>query len=395
MKKMEENDFFKEFKYLCWQLDFAFGKGTLIDSDFSSTVIQDDGLSLDTIRGRLVVLREKCKDLNDCPPLYIKTYMERHIDALLMQIRLKEGPVDFIEATNVLYDIEAEKPDKHRIEELHEELYELLNSCGYKEPTLQKKVKRWNENGSVKADEFLIFAKEKAAYYFSLVRKKFADIIDFDEIDDHLEFKITTTDSGWAAYNYYLKNYTGVVEFNSSARFNKYTLNTFISHEGYPGHHTSGIVKEFLYRHGKTNDLATINLLSTPSSLIEEGIGDCGLKIIDSGDLDAETAVSQLISVLNAEAYYYAAYDYLHNGQSEEKLIEFLIRYKLHTDEASACRALQFVKNWGYYIPTYKYGRETVASYLKDSEYPISRLYNICCHSTLELMKDEIKVRRN
>lgn len=378
-------DVIKEFKNLCYQLDFLLGKGSLIDSDFSKNIYKiDHQLTLDDIMHKLSDLKSECKNMDDNPPLFTKTYLEKHIDALQMQIQIKKQRVDYLEAVSILYDIDATKPQHYEIEKIHSELNDLLKSEGYNTGTLNERVRKWNESCAINADDFIAKINDKAKQYAKIVEQKFSSFINFSEINDTLELKIVETKDGWAAYNYYINNYKGIIEFNSSASFNRYSINSFISHEGYPGHHTSCIIKEYLHKHNKTNDLATINLLNTPSSLIEEGIGDNGLNILNIKSNDVNFMIDQLLDKLNAEAYYLAAYKFNNDNASEESIMDILINDKLHDSTKSARRALQFVINWGYYIPTYKFGREIVSDFISSNPSNcFEKLYNICCNSTL------------
>lgn len=378
-------DVIKEFKYLCYQLDYSFGKGNLIDSDFSETNFNDDKLSLNDIEHRLLILKSKSMEMEDLPPLFTKTYLQKHIDALLMQIKLKKQNTDYIEAISILYDIDAKKPQHTTIEQIHSELNDLLKNNGYISGTLNQRVQQWNKDNDIKASDFVDLINKKAKEYAEIVKGQFSNIVNFNEINDVLDLKLVDTNDGWAAYNYYINNYKGIIEFNNSSSFNQYSINLFISHEGYPGHHTSCLIKEYLYKNNQTNELATINLLNTPSSLIEEGIGDNGLKILNLENDNINFKIDQLLDKLSAEAYYLATYKYINEKQTEEQIINILINDKLHANEKSAYRAMQFIKNWGYYIPTYKYGREIVSAFIdKHPNDYINKLYNICCNSTLE-----------
>lgn len=385
---LEVGDFvkiFSEFIYLCYQLDSYFGKGSLIDSCFSSNRYNIDNLTVNEISNKLYQLNDQCQNSQDLSP-FEKIYLCKHIKALLTQIEIKEKKTDYIYTISKLYDIYAKIPKHICIEELHSILNELLLECGFKKGTLNQRIANWEQYNKINASDFVKMAKGKANEYYSIIKNKMNSFVDFSKIHDVLDLKMVETNEGWSAYNYYVNNFSGVIEFNSSYEFNQYSLNTFISHEGYPGHHTSCLIKEYLYKYCNANELITINLLNTPSSLIEEGIGDCGLKIIGLENYeDINYKIEAIMDKLNAEAYYYAAYNYYYNNYSEDQIYQILINDKLHANEKSANRAMKFIKNWGYYIPTYKYGREIVGNLISQyNDSCLKLLYSACCNSIIK-----------
>ncbi|MDE6004521.1 MAG: hypothetical protein K2G88_03950 [Oscillospiraceae bacterium] len=240
-------DIYNKFIYFCYQLDNAIGKGNLIDSCFSNNCYTIDNLTLSEIRDGLIKLSYECLNASYISK-YEKIYLCKHIEALKMQIKIKLEKCNYIEAISVLYDIDAQAPNHKNIEKLHSELDYLLSECGYNCGTLGQRVDKWSKDNKVNANEFINLAIKKSKEYVLLVQEKIGAFVDFNCINDVLDLKLVSTNEGWAAYNYYLKNYTGIIEFNSSSDFNRYSLNSFISHEGYPGHHTSCMIKEYLYR---------------------------------------------------------------------------------------------------------------------------------------------------
>lgn len=383
---------------VCHDMDNYLGKGNLIDSYFGKDSYKiTANMTHWELQEQLKELKNKVNlYIDDSFPLYKKTFLIKHIDALLMQLGIKHTKVDFNEAINTLYDICSGKPDIDKIQSIHGQIDELLKQEGYILGSLKQRVLKWKEINQITTNDFLKEIYKNINDYSQLTYNFINQYIMLKnnpvELNDNLELKIVETDEGWAAYNNYLKNYKGVIEFNKEAKFSKYSIRTFLSHEAYPGHHTSSLIKECLYSNNELESYATMNLLKTPTSLIEEGIGDCAYQIINKFPVSENDKIEQLLDDLSAEVDYLATYEYYKNQTAKEKIFKLLIDYKFMRGEKDAYRSFNFIKNWGMYIPTYKYGRQYISDFLKN--YPKKYwyiLYYPCCISTLDRWKQDVK----
>lgn len=88
----------------------------------------------------------------------------------------------------------------------------------------------------------------------------------------------------WSAYNWYLGSGRSLIQFNTDLPLRASSLLETLAHEAYPGHHTEGAVKERLLYLERGYAEAAIAPMNTPSNVINEGIGDTGLRVILSDE---------------------------------------------------------------------------------------------------------------
>ncbi len=360
----------REFVNLCLATDNLLGKGTLIDSYCGEQIEFSKNLSLNDIIKRFLYLKEIILDnVDDIFPLYKKTYLVSHINAIITQIELFQGRTfGFNTAINNLYDITSSPPSLNNIIAIHDKLSELLCEKGIEHESLKQRVLIWKQNNSITTEKFVDRISHSLEYYkkksFELFNKGNLDNLNNIYHKDTVVLDIVDTEQGWAAYNNYLYNYNGRIEFNSSAKFNQYSINTFLTHEAYPGHHFSSLLKEYLYKHNHIENYAVLNLLKTPSSLIEEGIGDCGLKILGLSTSSIDDEIEKALDDLSAEVDYLVAKLVYDKNTTKNELYDILLNYKFMKDKDDADRSLQFIENWTLYVPIYKFGRELINNYV-------------------------------
>jgi hypothetical protein len=95
-----------------------------------------------------------------------------------------------------------------------------------------------------------------------------------------------TKDQPWGAYNWYRGRYQSLVEFNTDLPIFLPGVLDVMAHEGYPGHHTDGVMKERRgIREGRRAELACFLVLS-PMAVIAEGIAMTARERIFPNDSD-------------------------------------------------------------------------------------------------------------
>lgn len=391
---MSENNIFykidKRFVELCFIMDNVIGNGNLIDSYSGEAFSSAKKLSLEELKDSFLSLKSEVIDyVEDVFPLFKRTYLTSHIDALLIQIDLLQGiKPNFKVAVDKLYDTNSTLPTLSSIETLHNKLLNLFLQKGAEKTNLKQQVIDWKVQNAISTEKFVDGISEISSEYKQKTFNTISNL--FDGIDNIynkslLKFEIVNTSQGWGAYNSYFNNYTGKVLFNSNAKFNRYSIRTFLSHEGYPGHHTSAVIKEYLYRNHLIDNYATLNLLKTPSSLIEEGIGDCGLKILTCMPTSIDDAIEKTLDDLSAEVDCFVAQLIYNNDCSEQDLYQVLLDYKFMRDKEDAERSINFIRNWNLYVPIYKLGREVISSFIENhSSECLKYLYYPCTEKILQ-----------
>lgn len=386
----------KEFVILCFETDSLFGKSNLIDSYCGTQFVFSETSNFNDLKERFCNLKLKISDnVDDVFPFYKKSYLIAHINDILTQINLVQGDTpDFYSVIDNLYDISASHASIDNIINLHKKISDLLCVKGLEHGTLKQRVLKWKQDNSISTKKFVYQISNELNNYkkmsFSLFSNE--DNYNLNSIydDDIVELNTVDTNQGWSAYNNYNSNYKGNIEFNASAKFNQYSVKTFLTHEAYPGHHFSSLFKEYLYKNNCIENYAVLNLLKTPSSLIEEGIGDCGLKILNLLPNTIDEKIEKALDDLSAEVDYLVAELVYENNATTDELYDILLNYKFMKDKEDASRSIQFIKNWTLYVPVYKLGREIVSTYIDTHSFSeLKYLYYPCTAHIIRNDKNE------
>lgn len=157
----------REFVNLCLATDNLLGKGTLIDSYCGEQIEFSKNLSLNDIIKRFLYLKEIILDnVDDIFPLYKKTYLVSHINAIITQIELFQGRTfGFNTAINNLYDITSSPPSLNNIIAIHDKLSELLCEKGIEHESLKQRVLIWKQNNSITTEKFVDRISHSLEYY--------------------------------------------------------------------------------------------------------------------------------------------------------------------------------------------------------------------------------------
>ena len=385
----------EEYVRLSFIFDNILGKGKIVDSFYGKkTMISNlEPLNYKELKYNLIKLKNDVQDnINDTNLNYRKTFLIKQIDALIRQVEIFLGnqKYDYSETIKILLDIELKKPDEEKIFNIQQDLKVLLEKKGYK-GSIFDMINEYRQAGEVDFNTYLKESKKISKIFKKKTFEILSDtIINSQEANELykkslIKYKIIETDEGWSAYNYYDKNYHGSVVFNSKGNFDLNNLRNFISHEAYPGHHTSGVIREFLHKKGILFEESSIHLLNTPESTIAEGIGDSAIHFLNEIIEDIDLKIEIKLSDLGAEVMYKATIDYHVNHKSDDQILHSLVQNKLMKNKISAGRSLQFIKNWGYYVPTYKYGKEIILNqYQKFGKTIFKSIYSLCNPTILD-----------
>src|SRR5215467_5822999 len=205
-------------------------------------------------------------------------------------------------------------------------------------------------------------------------------------VDEGVEMQ-TVSDQVYMGENWYLGNYRSWVELNTDLSTDLDGLIYFMCHECYPGHHTEFVLKEQrLFRERGYIEQAIFPIIS-PQSVISEGIATLACEMIFTPE-EAEQWLAEHVypeagiepdpidiaklrkagELLDYPLGGNAAF-LLHEGRSDEEVMQYLIKYSMLPDE-EALKFLEFLKNpfQEAYIFTYFYGRKLMQPWLQGAD---------------------------
>jgi hypothetical protein len=202
-------------------------------------------------------------------------YLTALLHGMECTVRIIGGETfDYLDEVAQIYDIQPQKVDEAVYEAAHHELDNLLPGDGSIAERLEARRQHYllpNE----KILPLLELARDET-------RRRTADRIALPEGED-VEVRLTNNQH-WSAYNWYLGNGRSLIEFNTDIPISAIQLLGTFAHEGYPGHHTEGMLKEQRLLRDRGYMEAAVYLLHSPAPVISEAIAVKALDMIFPGD---------------------------------------------------------------------------------------------------------------
>ena len=181
-----------------------------------------------------------------------------------------------MEEAHRLYDIHPQLAPESRFQAAHNALDDLLPELPG--GTLAARLAAWRKRFEIEAAGALALLELARAE----TRRRTAALVALPD-DEGVEVRLTANQP-WSAYNWYLSHGRSLIEFNTDLPLNALNLLGTFAHEGYPGHHTEGMLKEVkLYQQLGYAEQAAM-LLHSPAAVISEGIATRALEIIFPND---------------------------------------------------------------------------------------------------------------
>ena len=204
-------------------------------------------------------------------------YLAAALRAIECTVRMLAGETfDYLEEAHRLYDIHPQLAPESRLQAAHNALDDLLPELPG--GTLAARLAAWRKRFEIEAARALALLELARAE----TRRRTAALVALPE-DEGVEVRLTANQP-WSAYNWYLSHGRSLIEFNTDLPLNALNLLGTFAHEGYPGHHTEGMLKEVkLYQQLGYAEQAAM-LLHSPAAVISEGIATRALEIIFPND---------------------------------------------------------------------------------------------------------------
>jgi len=201
-------------------------------------------------------------------------HLEKQLLSVEAKIDLLSGKkMTFDEESLALYDAVAPKHEREYFEKIVNELDQALPGKG----DISERFGRFR-------NEFVI-PKEKLSEAFDAAlaecRKRTMKFIKLPD-DDRVEVEYVTGQP-WGAYNWYKGNSRSIIQVNSDFPISVDQMLLLVAHEGYPGHHLYGSLMDMKLFRGKNWVEFSVDPLSSPRSLIAEGLANYGIEMAFPG----------------------------------------------------------------------------------------------------------------
>lgn len=270
-------------------------------------------------------------------------------------------------------------PDDH-FREVHQRLDEVLPGNG----SLRERYITWDETQAV-ATEKLVPALERLR---SVLRPLTHEIVSLPE--ESVTYEVVSGQP-WLAYNWYEGAYRSRVEINADLPISINVLVDLAAHEAYPGHHTERVLKDERLRRRLDRQEAGVVVLSTPESLISEGIAmnaleeALGTRPFDLvqdvlSDLDMTFDPVQAHEIHQADIAFFsagtnAAFMLYEDEETEAQVKDYLCEVSL-TSPDKAGHLIQFIRDPSAraYVSSYTDGQRQCRAFIDAREGNFVRL---------------------
>jgi len=291
-------------------------------------------------------------------------YLAATLRAIGCTVRILAGEtVDYLEEVYQIYDIRPQLVDEATFVAAHRALDGLLpESSG---AVLGERLALWRkrfEIDAAKALDLLELARAET-------RRRTAAFIALPE-EEAVEIRLTSNQP-WNAYNWYLGHGRSLIEFNTDIRLQAPALLGTFAHEGYPGHHTEGILKENeLYRRRGYAEQA-VALLHSPAAVISEGIATTALDMIFPDGSDQEWNVAVLFPAAGLPVETGLAERLRRIGEASEALryVSANAAILYHTGRLDQPDTIDYIRTYGLATP------ERAAKSFNFCTHPLYRSY--------------------
>lgn len=378
---MPLNDFGRD--YLCLMLEVNKHTDGFVDSYIGPEAIKAEVEAGEKIA--VDVLDEQLADLESRIPTD-DPQRERYLKAMLLAAKTAlhlnpEHSEDYVAEVRNFYDIEPLVKDEDSFTEATRQLNEVLPGSG----DVNVRLKAYRDHYQIPFDKLDKVIKVTLAE----VRKRTGEFVDLVE-GESFSYELVS-DVHWGAYNWYLGNAKSLIQFNTDIPINALGMLNLCAHEGYPGHHTEGMIKEkHLYREQSIAESA-IQLLLSPSAMIAEGIATTAQEIIFPNDSHREWEDEVLFPLAEIEPHPIEMRKTISEASDALKYLAGNVAYLYHTGSINEEQAVDYFQTMGNvdeqrakqsfrfithplsraYIYTYTVGYDLIEAAAPDDKQPI------------------------
>ncbi len=244
-----------------------------------------------------------------------KMFLQKLVNSLTSASFLFQGKeMSFTEKLTKLVGVPAEKLEESFIGGLGAELEEKLNKAGFSSGTLREKVSSWEHSGGVLPEHLEeVFAELMAQ---AQVR---TDTMIVDTEGYTMKLNPVHNIHFSARCNFR----AGKMDLNMDNTFSRAALKHLVAHECFPGHSTQNIYTLRNFKNGTASADVLLCSLNGITGVLQEGIGDQGIEMIDWID-DLNDEIQALLRRYQSSVATQAAWRMNMEGLSDDEAYAYM-----------------------------------------------------------------------
>lgn len=272
-------------------------------------------------------------------------YLFKTLTAMKTSVELLLGyEIPFSELILRLHDAKIQPINDSELYKLKEDIDKANEGSG----TLEARMKELRIRRTIPGK----YVHKLLSRALEIVKNKTKELfIDLLPKEEQLTLKLVEQNNdefNWSYYEWYLGNYCSRIEVNPN--FNMYWT-SFLSgsaHEGYPGHHTEFVLKEyFLYRELSQFE-HSILLLNSPKLIISEGIAEFAINVLFNYREQAEIGLNEFCpNKLQEDSLEKLAYQ--NSVRRRGSYIMFNLGYYAHIEKWSEDKLFRYTDTFEIY----------------------------------------------
>jgi hypothetical protein len=252
--------------------------------------------------------------------------------------KLAGEEISYSDEVERCYGVRPERRGTESYAAAHERLNELLPGSG----PLNERYQAWRREVTVPAELVVPFVQDAVAE----LRDATARLVELPEGEQLVVEGVH--DEPWWAFNYYLGDLRSRVVINLDVPTTYRECVHLAGHEVYPGHHTEHALKEQLLVRGQGKIEEAIQLVPTPSALVDEGIAETGPDLLMDDELRARLVAAARRHGLDYNADLAEAIAEARRALRRVTLDGALM---IHEDGASTEDAEAYIRRWALVSP--------------------------------------------
>lgn len=202
-----------------------------------------------------------------------RLFLGKLVSSLRMaSLLFQGGDASFADKLTKLVGVPAESLQENFITELGSRLEDALDRAGFSKGTIREKILAWEQSGAIEPEHLARVFGELMEQSQERTDRMIVDTEGYTMVLNpvrNTHFSARCNFSG------------GKMDINVDNRFSRAALKHLVAHECFPGHSTQNIYTLRSFKEGSASADVLLCSLNGITGVIQEGIGDQGVELID------------------------------------------------------------------------------------------------------------------